>query len=91
MVYLFVVYLLDRLEVEPVIVKYHYVFGVQIGLERVPLKDGLELLEQIQGMLRARDIFEAGVDEPLQGRLKLGDIDVELKEITIKRVAGVVE
>jgi hypothetical protein len=72
-------------------VKNYNVLGVQIRFERVPLEDRLELLEQVQGMLCARDVLEAGIDESLQGRLELRNIDVELEEIAIKCVAGVVQ
>ena len=71
--------------------KYHYILGVQIRLERVSLEDGLKLLEQVQRMLCARNIFKAGVNEALQCRLELCNVDVELKEIAVKSVAGVVK
>ncbi len=89
--YLLIINFLDSLKVESIIVKYDNILGVQIRLECIPLEDGLKLLEQVQGMLCASDILEACVDESLQSCLELRNIDIELEEIAIECVAGVVE
>ena len=88
---LFVVDLLNRLQVQSVVMKDHNVLRVEIRLQGLALQDRLELLEEVQRVLGARDVFEARVDEALQRGLELGHVHVEFKEVPVESVAGVVQ
>ena len=63
--HLLVVYFLHGLEVEAIVVEDDYVLRVQVRLERLALQDRLELLEQVERVLGARDVLKACVDEAL--------------------------
>ena len=47
-----------------------HVLGVEVRAERVGLQDHLELLEQVERVLRRRDVLEGRVDRHLQRRLE---------------------
>mmetsp|Transcript_14323 Transcript_14323/g.34907 ORF Transcript_14323/g.34907 Transcript_14323/m.34907 type:complete len:222 (+) Transcript_14323:3726-4391(+) len=83
--------LLHRVQIQAVVLEDDHVLVVQVLLERLALQDALELAQQVQRVLRAGDVLERAVDEPLQRHLQVVDVDVELEEIAVELVLGVVQ
>mmetsp|Transcript_23248 Transcript_23248/g.48265 ORF Transcript_23248/g.48265 Transcript_23248/m.48265 type:complete len:321 (-) Transcript_23248:1451-2413(-) len=88
---LFLVKLLDRLKLHPVILEDDVELGVKVRLKGLTLKNCLKLVKQVEGLLDGNDVLEGLVDELLKGTLKVRDANIELDIITVKLVVVVVK
>mmetsp|Transcript_17790 Transcript_17790/g.60027 ORF Transcript_17790/g.60027 Transcript_17790/m.60027 type:complete len:645 (-) Transcript_17790:418-2352(-) len=85
------VQLLDLLEFDAVVLEDDVELGVEVALQRLPLQDGLELVQQIERILDGGDVLKRLVDKMLQQRLQVRDLDVELDVVPVELVVVVVE
>ena len=88
---LLLVDLLDGVQVCAVVLEDQHVLLVQVGPQTLPLQDGLELSKKVKGGLRGRGLVKGDVDEVLELRLQLMDVHVELQQIPIELVPGVLQ
>jgi len=91
LVFLLLVELLDLLELLAVVLEDDVELGVKVGLERLALKNVLELVEEVERVLNGGDVLERLVDELLEGSLQVGDANVELNVVAVELVVVVVE
>jgi hypothetical protein len=73
-VLLLLVQLLHLLQLLAVVLEDDVQLGVQVALEALALQDGLELLQQAQGVLDRGNVLKVLVDELLQAGLQLCDL-----------------
>ena len=90
-VFVLLVHGLHVLQVEAVVVEDDHVLVLEIRAQRVALQDGLELLQQVERLLGRADVLERRVDEALQLRLQVVDLDLEVHEVAVELRVGEVQ
>ena len=73
-VFFLLVQLLHLLQLLTVVLEDDVQLRIQVTLQALALEDGLELLQQTQGVLDGCDVLEILVDKTLQTSLQLSDL-----------------
>ena len=84
LVLVLLIQLLHSLQVVRIVLEDYKVLVLQVLLQHITLKDGLELKQEAERMVSRAYVLKAAVDKGLQLDLEVVDVHIELQKVSVK-------